>query len=130
MMVASWPSSSVLAPSWATAGAALRLAALIVVAIGGAAAASGFALIPLWLSPPAGSHAYAACVLALSLFAALHAGLAAVGAMLVAAQCRAGFVSASKAGALRILRLWCRFVGAAGTVVLIATYLPPWLAPA
>lgn len=108
----------------------LRLAALIVVAIGGAAAASGFALIPLWLSPPAGSHAYAACVLALSLFAALHAGLAAVGAMLVAAQCRAGFVSASKAGALRILRLWCRFVGAAGTVVLIATYLPPWLAPA
>lgn len=108
----------------------LRLAALIVVAIGGAVAASGFALIPLWLSPPAGSHAYAACVLALSLFAALHAGLAAVGAMLVAAQCRADFVSASKAGALRILRLWCRFVGAAGTVVLIATYLPPWLAPA
>lgn len=112
-----------------TAREALRFAALIVSAIGGAAAAAGFALIPLWLAPPADSHAYAACVLALSLFAALHAGLAATGALFVAAQCRAGFVSRTRAGALTILRLWCRFVGAAGVIVLIAVYLPPWLSP-
>ncbi|ASJ90440.1 cytochrome c oxidase subunit I [Porphyrobacter sp. CACIAM 03H1] len=108
----------------------LCLGALIVTACGGAAATAGFALIALWLAPPPGSHAYAACVLALSLFAALHAALVAIGALFVAAQGRAGFISRERASGLTILRLWCRFAGAAGAIVLIAIYLPPWLASA
>jgi cytochrome c oxidase subunit I+III len=107
----------------------LRRCALILAAVGGAAAAMGFALIPLWLGPPPGSHAYAACVLALALFAALHAGLAAIGSLFVAAQCRAGFVSPARAGTLMILRLWCRFVVGTGVSVLLAIYLAPWLSP-
>lgn len=71
-----------------------------------------------------------ACALPLSLFAALHAALVAIGALFVAAESQVEFISRARASSLTMLRLWCRFAGAAGTIVLSATYLPPWLSSA
>ncbi|KPP88614.1 cytochrome c oxidase subunit I [Erythrobacter sp. HL-111] len=92
---------------------------------GGIASGASLLLVPLLLAPPAAEHAYGAAVLMLSATAILHSTLAAIGAVFVLARLRAGYVSATRAGDLVTLRLFCRFAAGAGAVILLAIYLLP-----
>jgi len=98
---------------------------LFVTLLSGLLAAGAFLAVPVTALPPLQSHAYAAVTAVLAGYAAFHCLLGAVIAGLVLLRCRAGFVSAQRCLDPLLLRLWWRYSGGAGLLILAAIHLLP-----